>query len=135
MQRCYEAYEKSLSLYADNAAVLNNYAYFLSEEERELERALTMSSRAINLDKNNATYLDTYAWILYKLKRYEEALTYIERAIADDPEPSDVLYEHAGDICHQLGIRHRALDYWYKALDLQRESGTVDKQLEKKTKR
>lgn len=131
----YSSYEASLSYRSDNYLVLNNYAYFLAEEDNNLERAEQMSRLTIEAEPHNATYLDTYAWILYKLKRYEEALTYIERAIADDPEPSDVLYEHAGDICHQLGIRHRALDYWYKALDLQRESGTVDKQLEKKTKR
>ena len=93
-----------------------------------------MSWRAIGMEPDNATYLDTYAWVLYKMHRYEEALDYMERALAVETLPSDVLYEHAGDICHGLGKTERALDYWRKALALQREAGTVDKNLERKIK-
>ena len=93
-----------------------------------------MSRRTIEAEPDNATYLDTYAWVLYKLQRYEEALIHIEHALTTDAEPSDVLYEHAGDICSQLKNKSKALDYWRKALELQREAGAVDKKLEKKIK-
>ena len=128
----YACYDSALQYKPDNILVLNNYAYFLAEEGGDLERAEQMSRRTIEAEPDNATYLDTYAWILYKLQRYEEALVYMERALVAQVKPSDVLYEHAGDICHQLGNKRKALDYWYNALDLQREAGTVSKELEKK---
>ena len=128
----YACYDSALQYKPDNILVLNNYAYFLAEEGGDLERAEQMSRRTIEAEPDNATYLDTYAWILYKLQRYEEALVYMERALVAQVKPSDVLYEHAGDICHQLGNKAKALDYWYNALDLQREAGTVNRELEKK---
>jgi tetratricopeptide (TPR) repeat protein len=127
-------YESALKYTPTDILVLNNYAYLLAQEERELEKAELMSRRTIEAEPNNATYLDTYAWILYKLKRYEEASSYIVQAIEEDPEPSDVLYEHAGDIYLRLGNKVKALDYWYKALNLQRKNGAIDKNLNKKIK-
>lgn len=128
----YECYEQALKYNPANILVLNNYAYLLAEEGRNLEMAEQMSRRAIDAEPDNATYLDTYAWILYKMHRYNEALDYMEQAIKAESAPSDVLYEHAGDICYSLGDSVKALDYWRKALALQREVGMVDKKLEKK---
>ena len=127
-------YELALQYTPTEILVLNNYAYLLAQEERDLEKAELMSRRTIEAEPNNATYLDTYAWILYKLKRYDEAATYIMQAIEADPEPNDVLYEHAGDIYRRLGNKVQALDYWTKALALQRKNGAIDKNLNKKIK-
>ena len=127
-------YEAALQYTPSDILLLNNYAYLLAQEGRELEKAEHMSRRTIEAEPDNATYLDTYAWVLYKLQRYDEALIHIEHALATDAKPSDVLYEHAGDICFQLKNRAKALDYWRKALELQREAGVVDKKLEKKLK-
>ena len=134
MNAAYDSYDKALQYKPANHLVLNNYAYSLAEEGIELEKAEQMSRRTIEAEPDNATYLDTYAWILYKLQRYDEALTHIEHAIEVDEASSDVLYEHAGDIHHRLGHKAQALDYWHKALLWQREHGTVDKDLEKKIK-
>ena len=128
----YACYDLALQYTPSNIPVLNNYAYFLAEEGRFLEKAEVMSRRTIEAEPTNTTYLDTYAWVLYKLQRYAEALTYIEQALACTSQPSDVLYEHAGDICYQLGDTPQALDYWRKALELQRVAGAIDKSLEKK---
>ena len=133
-QDAYLCYDSALVYNPSNVLVLNNYAYFLAEEGHDLEKAEQMSRRSIEAEQDNATYLDTYAWVLYKLGRYAEALTYIERALAAEDTPSDVLYEHAGDICRQLGDMPQARLYWREALDLQRKAGRVDKQLEKKIK-
>lgn len=127
-------YDTALQYTPTDILVLNNYAYLLAQEECKLEKAELMSRRTIETEPDNATYLDTYAWVLYKLGRYDEALAYIERAIINDPEPSDVLYEHAGDISHQLGNKIKALDYWRKALELQNKAGAVNKSLDKKIK-
>lgn len=128
-------YVEALKYNPSNILALNNYAYLLAEDGRDLERAEQMSLRTLEAEPENATYLDTYAWVLYKLYRYDEALTYIERAIKVEPAPSDVLYEHAGDICHSLGDAAHACEYWSQALKVQRESGVVDKNLENKIKR
>ena len=98
-EKAFEEYETSLYFIADNPLTLNNYAYFLSEEGRELERAKKMSRRVLELVENNPTYLDTYAWILYKMGDYREALEYIELALemakeqGDDNEEYQLHYE------------------------------------------
>lgn len=81
IEKGFENYETSLYYLADNALTLNNFAYFLSEEDRELERAKKMSRRSLDLVENNPTYLDTYAWILYKLGEYREAEEYMKLAL------------------------------------------------------
>ena len=117
MKRCFKAYDKALRYHADNAMVLNNYAYFLSEDGKSLERALTMISRALALSQNNSTYLDTMAWVLYKLGRYDEAKKYMQQALSLDRQRSADLALHYGDILHALGEEFMAKTYWRKALE------------------
>lgn len=85
----FEEYEKSLYFLKDNALTLNNFAYFLSEEDRELERAAEMSRRSLELVENNPTYLDTYAWILYKMGEYEAAYDTMKLALEMASEEGD----------------------------------------------
>ena len=117
MARCYDCYDKALALHAENASVLNNYAYFLSLEERDLERALQMAERATALAANNPTFLDTRAWVLHKLDRNDEAKRIMRQAISLDATNSADLQLHYGDILAALGERFMAEVYWRKALD------------------
>ena len=128
MKECYRAYERSLAYWGDNTAVLNNYAYFLSLEERDLERALTMAQRVVELTDNNPTYLDTEGWILFKLGRTEEARRVLQRAVALDAQQSPTLMIHYGDILHALGEQFMAEIYWRRAL----EKGYNARQIEKR---
>ena len=128
-KRCYEAYETALALYPDNASVLNNYAYYLSLEKRDLERALDMSSRAMALEQGNATFIDTYAWILYELGRYDEARTSMRQALSLDRTESAALPLHYGDILYALGENFMAETYWRKALDLGADKEQVEERL------
>ena len=95
----FQEYENSLYFLSDNALTLNNFAYFLSEEDRDLEKARQMSRRSLDLVENNATYLDTFAWILYKMGEYQEAMDYMKLALelaaeaGDDNEEYKVHYE------------------------------------------
>ena len=130
MKLCYESYEKSLSLYPDNAMTLNNYAYFLSLERQQLEKALAMSSRAIILSPNNATYLDTHAWVLYELGRYEEARNVMRKALMLDSEGSEALMMHYGDILYAMKEYFMAETYWQKALEAGADRGEVEKRLQ-----
>ena len=117
-EEAYEAYDSCLMYNPDLIECLNNYAYYLSEEGVELKKAEQMSHKTIKAEPDNVTYLDTYAWILYKQKRYEEARIYIDQVVRRDTDSiSSVLYDHAGDIYIRLGLREEANVFWQKALD------------------
>lgn len=102
--KAFEAYENCLRLDPENKGCLNNYAYYLSEENIELEKAATMSLKTIKDEPNNATYLDTYAWILFLQERYEEAKIYIEMAVKNlDPEQDNTtIYDHQKAILEKV---------------------------------
>ena len=134
-EEAYVAYDSCLVYDPDKVMILNNYAYFLSCEQRDLKKAEKMSYRAITAEANNATYLDTYAWILYQQGRYDEARIYIDRALENDTvdaEPNGEVLEHAGDIYYRLGLTEEALSMWQKALPLDVEDKAL---LQKKIKR
>lgn len=119
-KEAFEAYDNSLKWKEDNIVVLNNYAYYLSELRRDLKRAEQMSFKTVQAEPTNATYLDTYAWILFLQKRYDEARAYIDRALENDNDstngPSAVVIGHAGDIYCMCGDTERAVELWQRAL-------------------
>jgi Flp pilus assembly protein TadD len=109
---------------------LNNYAYYLSVEGQQLERALVMSTKAISLASSNATYLDTHAWVLYKLGRYAEARNVMRKALMLDTEADPTLMMHYGDILYALEEFYMAETYWQKALDNGADSDEVEQRLQ-----
>ena len=111
----YAAYDSSLVYNPDNIGTMNNYAYFLSVERKSLDKAEEMSYRTVKAEPSNATFLDTYAWILFEKGKYTEARIYMEQALQNDQNPSRVLLEHAGDIYYMAGQKEKALEYWKKA--------------------
>lgn len=111
----YAAYDSSLVYNPDNIGTLNNYAYFLSVERKDLDKAEEMSYRTVKAEPDNETYLDTYAWILFEKGRYTEARIYIEQALRNKGDKSRTIVEHAGDIYYMLGEKDKALEYWKKA--------------------
>lgn len=119
IQEAYAAYDSCLVYDANNVMCLNNYAYFLSVERKDLKKAEKMSLRTITAEPENTTYLDTYAWILYQQRRYEEARQYIDLAIKCDTDSTNLngeIYDHAGDIYIRLNMKPQALEFWQKAL-------------------
>jgi tetratricopeptide (TPR) repeat protein len=117
LKKTFAAYEKALEFSSDNALVLNNYAYFLALEGKQLDRALGMAQRAVRLQENFATYLDTYAWVLYKTGDYAEARRVMQQALPLDSEHSSELMMHYGDILWALGEKFMASVYWKRARD------------------
>ena len=99
--RCWEAFDQLLKVQPDNMMALNNYAYYLAEQNHELERAEKMSRRTIEAQPDNANNLDTYAWILHLLGRDAEALPYMKKAVSLDPQ-SDTLRQHLSEIEQNL---------------------------------
>lgn len=132
MAEAYAAYDSALVYNPSNIGALNNYAYYLSVERRDLDKAEEMSYKTVKAEPNNATYLDTYAWILFEKGNYAEARIYIDNAMKSDGEKSDVIVEHCGDIYFMTGDVEGALKYWKKALDMGSESKTLKEKIEKK---
>ena len=132
MKEAYAAYDSALVYNPSNIGALNNYAYYLSVERRDLDKAEEMSYKTVKAEPNNATYLDTYAWILFEKGNYAEARIYIDNARKSDDEKSDVIVEHCGDIYYMTGDVDGALSYWKKALEMGSESKTLKQKIEKK---
>ena len=132
MTEAYAAYDSALVYNPSNIGALNNYAYYLSVERRDLDKAEEMSYKTVKAEPNNSTYLDTYAWILFEKGNYAEARIYIDNAMKNDGEKSDVIVEHCGDIYFMTGDVEGALKYWKKALEMGGESKTLKQKIEKK---
>ncbi|MBQ9169455.1 MAG: hypothetical protein IJ148_01345 [Bacteroidaceae bacterium] len=141
-QEAFAAYDSALVYMGDNIMCLNNYAYYLSLKEEQLDRAEEMSYRTIRQEPENITYLDTYAWILFKKGDYAHARSYMDKVV--NPEKTDQellsdeglmgnLIEHAGDIYANLGETETALRLW--KLAKQKDDDTCTPLLRKKIKR
>jgi len=112
---CYLSYDKVLSLNPENSIVLNNYAYYLSLQKRDLPKAERMARHAVNLDPENSNNLDTYAWVLYQEGKYEEALEWQNKALKNGGNTSDTVLEHYGKILEKLGRNEEAKKYFEMA--------------------
>ena len=121
----YAAYDSCLQWKDDNYGCLNNYAYYLSVGNKDLDKAAQMSYRTVQAEPDNSTFLDTYAWILFMQKKYAEALQYIDMAVKNDTTKSAVIIEHAGDIHAVNGDIDGAVKYWNEALKAGAENETV----------
>lgn len=115
-QQAFAAYDSCLQWKPDNLMCLNNYAYYLSESGGDLIKAEEMSYKTIKAEPQNATYLDTYAWILFRQERYAEAKIYINQTLQCDSDSSAVIVEHAGDIYAKCGDIDKAVELWTAAL-------------------
>ena len=128
----FQAYDSCLQWKPDNIAAMNNYAYYLSEANKDLPKAEQLSYKTIKAEPNNSTFLDTYAWILFQQKRYEEAKIYINQAIRSDSTLTGVVKEHAGDIYAMTGDIDKALEFWQQSLKGGNQSAVLKKKIQLK---
>lgn len=129
----YAAYDSALVYNPNNIGALNNYAYYLSVERRDLDKAEEMSYKTVKAEPKNGTYLDTYAWILFEKGNYAEARLYIDDAMkTDEGAKSDTVVEHCGDIYYMTGDVDGALKYWERALEMGSKSKTLKQKIAKK---
>lgn len=116
-----------------NAGALNNYAYMLSLQNKNIDQAYEMSKKAIEIESNNVSFLDTYAYILYLQGRYSEAKTYFRQAISKGGNNSAVVLDHYADTLYKLGEFSTAEIYWSQALE--KEDCTNHKEIKEKLKK
>ena len=114
----WSCFETALSLDPENIIVNNNYAYYLAEQNEKLEKAVEMSGFTIDIEPKNATYLDTYAWILYKMGKSKQARKYLEKALKNNGGDDAEILDHYGDILFELGKYQDSVENWRKAVDL-----------------
>ncbi len=111
---------------------MNNYAWNLCMLGRNLDKAEKMSYQTIKAEPDNCTYLDTYAWVLFNQGRYEQAKIYIEHALSRDSAENMLVLEHVGDIYAMTGDTAKALDYWQKALQKDKDNAVLQKKIKLK---
>lgn len=135
--QAFEYYNKALAYNPLNYSAMNNCAYFLACEGRDLNRALQMIEKCIEVEPSS-TNLDTYAWVLFKLKEYVKAKEVIDSALSTDEEvdeadPSKELLEHAGDIYFMAGYPDEAVEFWQEALALDEDNELLQRKVKNKT--
>jgi tetratricopeptide (TPR) repeat protein len=128
-ERSDQAYGKALAINDSDANVLNNWAYYLSLRDKDLDKAEQMSRRSNELAPGTATYMDTYAWILYQKGDYAKAREWQEKALKANGKDEGVLLEHYGDILYKLGDAAGALEQWKKAKAAGGASDQIDRKV------
>lgn len=115
-KKAYKAYDKALKINPDYIYVLNNYAYYISEEGGNLKKAYRMSKKTIEAEPDNATYLDTFGWILYLMGKPEEAKPHFKQAMLYGGKDSAVIMDHYAEVLYALGEYDLAMVYWNLAI-------------------
>lgn len=111
-------YEYALHLDPQNLIINNNYAYYLAEESKDLNKALLMSEITIKEEPENTTYLDTYGWILFKLNKVKKAKKIIERALEKNGRNDAEIMDHYGEILFRLRKYNESLMIWKSIINV-----------------
>jgi tetratricopeptide (TPR) repeat protein len=126
----FKSYDEALKMDGNDLTVMNNYAYFLAEQDLRLKEAEQMAKMVIEREKDNNTFLDTYAWVLYKRGKTREAAKIMERIINSEGGNDAEYFEHYGYILRKQGKCREAVKNWEKALALDKEKTQLIKEIE-----
>ncbi|MDX5327106.1 MAG: tetratricopeptide repeat protein [Bacteroidota bacterium] len=121
-------FDEALRINPKNPTTLNNYAYYLSERGERLKKALEMTELSNDLRPGNPTFLDTWGWVLFKLKEYDEARKVLQQALDAGGKDSGEILEHMGDTLFMMGQVEQAADYWNQA----RKAGGASEDIDRK---
>jgi len=127
----YKWFDKVVEIDPQNFMAMNNYAYYLSLRSIKLDVAEKLSNLVIKNNPNNSTYLDTYAWVLFKKKDFQLAKFYMESALSNSTEANPVLVEHYGDILFFLNEKGKAVQEWEKSLKMGNKSKVLPDKIKK----
>lgn len=123
------AYENALKIEPKNIYVLNNYSYYLSLRNENLERAEELSAKCNDINPDQPNYEDTYAWILYKQGKFVQAKEWLEKAIKNGGDNNPVILEHLGDVYAKLNNIDKALEFWEKAKTIGKGTEFLEKKI------
>lgn len=128
-KEAFSSYDKVLNIDSANVYVLNNYSYYLSLRDENLIKAEKMAQKAISIEPSNSSYIDTYAWVLFRQGRYTEAESALQKALIKGGESNAVILEHYGDVQYKLNNKDKAIEYWQKAKNAGKSSDLLDKKI------
>jgi len=129
-----EYFEKAIANDPNNSFTLNNYSYYLSLRGEKLKTAEKYAQKSIELDPENVNNQDTYGWVLFKMKRYEEARFWIQKAYESSENPSGTVVEHLGDVYYELGKVEKAVDLWKEAKEAGETTEEIDEKIKNKSR-
>ena len=129
-KKAYDYFDLALEINENDTYILNNYSYYLALEGNNLEKAKVMMKRCLTQDSLNSSYLDTYAWVLYKQNKFQEAINYIDLAYKNGGSESAVILEHYGDILFKSGNKNKAIEKWQQAEKLGGDSEGLWRKIE-----
>jgi Tfp pilus assembly protein PilF len=126
----FNAYDEALKLNDSDLTVMNNYAYYLAEQNMNLKEAEKMAKVVIEKEKDNSTFLDTYAWVLYKRGKAKDASKIMEKIINSGDTEDAEYFEHYGFILKKLGRCSDAVKNWETAISLDGSKANLKKEIE-----
>ena len=127
--KCYEKFREALKIDPQDIIVLNNYAYYLAEQDRDLKNAEKMAAYVIEKEKDNSIYLDTYAWVLYKRGKVKEAVRIMEDILSKGEKDDAEWYEHLGYMMKALRKCEQAIEYWKRAMELDSKKSSLEEEI------
>ena len=122
------AFEEALRIDPSDVFVMNNFAYYLAVRKVKLDTAANLSARSNELQPGMASFEDTYAYVLFRQGKHEEALAWMKKAIAHGEVSAD-MHEHMGDILFHLGKTDEAVNEWKQAASRPGASATVSEKI------
>src|SRR5450759_2510251 len=128
--KAFETFKTALKTDDSDLTVINNYAYYLAEQNTNLKEAEEMAKRVIGKDKGNTTFLDTYGWVLYKRGKLQEAAKIMESVIKSGEKADAVWYAHYGYILNKQKKCKEAIDNWNISMKLDSTKTELLKEIE-----
>jgi tetratricopeptide (TPR) repeat protein len=129
-KKAFEIFDEALKSNKEDLAIINNYAYYMSEQNMNLKEAEKMAKKVIETEKGNTTFLDTYGWVLYKRGKLSEAAKVFEEIINSGKEPDAVWYEHYGYILKKQKNCDKAIENWNIAIRTDSTKIYLNKEIE-----
>lgn len=127
-------YREAIDLDPDNLLALNNFAYYLAENDRDLDQAERYAAICVRANPDNYTAVDTYAWIFYKKKDYVKAKEWIDQALnTNDKTEQAEIFDHAGDIYFMNQLPDEAVEFWQRALKLDPDNAKIKGKIKRRS--
>ncbi len=115
-------FEQLLKARPDHAAGLNYLGYMWADRNENLDRALELITKAVELEPTNGAYLDSLGWVYFRLNQLDKAEEHLLDAARLNPDDF-AIEEHLGDVYEKKGDLEKAMQHWKRALTLEPEDG------------
>jgi len=131
-QKAADLLRKSIALDPANSAEACNYlGYMWADHNMNLDEAEAMIKRALEMDPNNASYLDSLGWVEFRKGKFDQALNNLLTAAGTADHEDPVIFEHIGDAYFKLNRLSEAVASWQKALTLDPKNKNLANKIER----